>query len=637
MPGKNFFFALVPAILCLIANRASAQANVTENQSTYIYVDAKAGSDSNSGAQSSPFKTIQAAINKADTDNQNNIGVKVIVNPGVYRESVTIGNYKSTGAALTVQAASTGTAIIAGSNVITNWANAGGGIYSHVWTESLGWCAIPSGWPTTFAKIALRTEMAFVNGNPLTQVMSHADLRPGTFFVSDAGSMMYIYPSSSVDVSTASVEAAVRPNTLTISGRSNVVVRGLVFRHAATCMNEAGADIVGSTNVLVDSVQALWNNWTGLGVYSSNKFTIQNSVSSHNGGLGFITAMDQNALLSYNESDYNNWRGAQAALFDWGMGGTKLMYMRSTTVQNHFSYNNLGQGLWFDTDNKNITVNNATLSGNVMSALQIEANEGPITIENSHICWSGAGVNILNSQSLSIKNNTLYNNSGTGIYDGAEIFVAGFAGGHPITDWVTGEAYNLLTTGTVLTGNTFEDASTGQHVFGTYLGGNDWSQFANTLSAGTNQWYDPSTANNFMIPSGKLVNLQGWQSVVTTDYTSTWAKPSTSPVTACTAPAPSFTDFSLSLDRESYAMSAGKAAAHLRVNSFGYGTVTLALSGLPAGVTATLSSNSLVSGPVTITFSASTSVTSKVVPITIWASSGARVHYITVNVNVSPA
>lgn len=125
MPSKNFFFALVPAILCLIANRASAQANVTENQSTYIYVDAKAGSDSNSGAQSSPFKTIQAAINKADTDNQNNIGVKVIVNPGVYRESVTIGNYKSTGAALTVQAASTGTAIIAGSNVITNWANAG--------------------------------------------------------------------------------------------------------------------------------------------------------------------------------------------------------------------------------------------------------------------------------------------------------------------------------------------------------------------------------------------------------------------------------------------------------------------------------------------------------------------------------
>jgi hypothetical protein len=71
--------------------------------------------------------------------------------------------------------------------------------------------------------------------------------------------------------------------------------------------------------------------------------------------------------------------------------------------------------------------------------------------------------------------------------------------------------------------------------------------------------------------------------------------------------------------------------------SFGYGTVTFAIAGLPAGVTATLSSQSLVSGAVTVTFTASASAAKKMVPITIWATSGARVHYITVNVNVSPA
>ena len=637
MSVKTVFFAFLPAILFGIANRASAQASVTENQTTSIYVDAKAGSDSNSGVQSSPLKTIQAAIDKADTDNQKGIGVKVIVNPGVYRETVSIDNYKSTSAVLTVQAASTGSAVISGSDVITNWANAGSGIYSHVWTESLGWCSIPSGWPTTFAKIALRTEMVFVNGIPLTQVMSHADLRSGTFFVSDAGSMMYIDPSPSVNMSTATVEAALRRNTLTISNRSNVVVRGLVFRHAAACMNQTGAAVSGSSNVLIDSVQALWNNWGGLGLYNSSKLTVQNSVSSHNGGVGFMGARDQNVLLNFNESDYNDWRGAQAALFDWGMGGTKLMYMRNATVQNHFSYNNQAQGLWFDTDNKNITINNATLSGNVMSALQLEANEGPITVENSHICSSGAGINILNTAGLTVKNNVLYNNGGTGIYDAAEIFVAGFAGGHKITDWITGQAYNLLTTGTVVTGNTLLNASAGQRVFGTYLGGNDWTQFANSLNASSNKWYDASTASSFMIPAGKMVNLAGWQSAVTTDYDATWAQPATSPVAACTAPAPTFTDFSLGLDRESYSMSAGKATAKLRVNSFGYGTVTLAISGLPAGVTATLSSKSLVSGAITMTFSASASAAKKVVPITIWANSGARVHYITVNVNVSPA
>ena len=149
--------------------------------------------------------------------------------------------------------------------------------------------------------------------------------------------------------------------------------------------------VYGSSNILFDSVQALWNNWGGLGIYSTNNFTVQNSVASHNGGMGIIAAHDQNALLNFNETDYNNWRGAEAALFDWGMGGTKLMYMRNTTVQNHFSYNNLAQGLWLDTDNKNVTVNNATLSGNVLAGLQLEANQGPIELQNSSICsqWRG--------------------------------------------------------------------------------------------------------------------------------------------------------------------------------------------------------------------------------------------------------
>ena len=149
--------------------------------------------------------------------------------------------------------------------------------------------------------------------------------------------------------------------------------------------------------------------------------------------------------------------------------------MPNTTVQNHFSYDNQAQGLWFDTDKKNITIDNVTLWSNVMAGLQLEANEGPITAENSHICSSGAAINILND-SGTLKSNTLYNNSGTGIYDGAEIFVAGFAGGHKITDWLTGETYNILTTNTVMTGNTFQNASNGQRFFGTYLQGNDWSQ-----------------------------------------------------------------------------------------------------------------------------------------------------------------
>jgi hypothetical protein len=630
------FFSL-PAILCLLGICAHAQANVNENASRYIYVDANNGSDGNSGSSGSPFRTIQAAINEANSSNRDGVSVKVIVNPGVYRESVTIGSYRSTGASLTVEAASTGKAVIAGSDVLSNWNDQGNGIYTHAWTANFGACDVPSGWPTNFAEIARRTEMLYVNGKPLTQVMSTSQLKPGTFFASEAGNTVYAYPDSSVDLNNATVETGARPLTLNISGRSNIAIRGLVFRHAASCMNTVGVIVYGSDNILFDSVQALWNNWGGLGFYSTNNLTVQNSVASHNGGLGIMGANDQNALLSSNETDYNNWRGAQAALFDWGMGGTKLMYMRNTTVQNHFSYNNQAQGLWFDTDNKNININNATLSGNVLAGLQLEASQGPIKLLNSDICRNGGGVNMLNAQGVAIQNNNLYDNGGTGNFDAGEIFVAGFANGHGITDWLSGVFTNIFTTGTVISGNTVTNASPGQEIFGTYLQANDFSLFANSVSAWSNTYSDGATTASFSLVNGKKVDLPGWKAAVTSDYGSNWDSSPGSAPGSCAAPTPDYTDFSLGLNREHYTMTGGKAVAKVRVSSFGSGAVNLSVSGLPDGVSASFSDSNVWSGLVTLTFSATSWAGSQTVPVTIWAVSGSRVHSMTFNLAVTPS
>jgi hypothetical protein len=173
-------------------------------------------------------------------------------------------------------------------------------------------------------------------------------------------------------------------------------------------------------------------------------------------------------------------------------------------------------------------------------------------------------------------------------------------------------------------------------VFGTYLGGTDWTQFASTLNAGSNTWYDPGTSNSYKVVNGKVVNLAAWQSAVQTDYTSIWQAPATSPVAGCTAPKPSFADFNVNLNSNTYAMSAGKAVATARVNSFAYGTVNLQISGLPGGVTATLSPSSLVSGTVTITFTAASTAVKQTVPITLWGISGSRVHNVTFYLSVSP-
>ena len=644
MHYSKSFRILFLAAVAIAGSRAQAQVIATQTPTNTIYVDSAKGSDVvanlvTAGTTTAPLQSIQAAVNLANTRNTQNVATTIMVNPGVYRESINISGVQGqTAAPLVIQASTTGSTVISGSDVLTGWQPVSGhsGTYWHSWNYNFGECAIPSGWPTSIPAITRRTEMVFVNNVPLTQVLSESQLRPGTFFVDEATNQILITPASGTSVSTAKIEAAVRPQIFTISGRSYVTVKGMIFQHANSCINKPAAVIVGSSHVTVDNVQAIWNNWGGLQLAGDSYVTVENSIASHNGGVGFMGDQDVSTVFSYTESDFNNWRGAEGAFYNWGMGGTKLFQMHTATVQDHYSYGNQAQGLWFDTDNKNVTINNVTVAGNTMSALQLEANEGPLTVENSHFCTSLAGVTTLNQEQLTMKYNSFYNNGGFGQYPG-EIFIAGRPGGHVIYDWQTGQYYDLRTTGTVLTSNNFEDASSGQHVFGTYLSGTDWSDFASSLSASGNRWYDPSTAYSFMLPSAHLVNFSGWKSAVGTDYSSYWTTPSTSPVSACSIPYFSYTDFTVNLNLQSFSMSAGHVTIGVKVANYGYGTVNLSVSGLPSNVSASFSKTSLSGGIVNLSLSATKYAANQTVPITVWGISGSRVHPVTVNVHITPA
>jgi|GEM_PF-1061545 len=628
------------AVLAVAGPFARSQANVVENQTTSLYVDAQTGSDSNSGSSSSPLKTIQAAVNKANTNNQKSIGTRIIVNAGVYREAVSVDPVSGlTSVPLTIEAATNGTAIIAASDVLAGWSADPqySGAYVANWTPTQSTCALPSGWPVV-QEIALHTEMLFVNGAAMTQVLAYSDLKPGTFFVNTTDGTVHVWPTAGVDPSTAIIEVASRAKTVSVVSRSNIVLRGLVFEHAASCINASGASVTSSSNVLLDSIQANWNNWGGLAVSSSTKITVQNSIASYNGGVGFQGSKDQATLYTNNETDYNNWRGAQATLYNWASGGAKFFQMRTTSVQGHSSYNNQAQGLWFDTDNQNITINNGTLVGSYNAALQLERNEGPITLENSHLCSSGVGVNVLTTQGLTVNNNVFYNNGATNKLQ-AQFYLAGSAGGINITNWQTGQVYDLFTTGTVMSGNAFVDALPGQFVFGTYLSGTDWTDFTGSLKSGNNTWYDPTTPNAFRIVNGKNVDLTGWQSATGGDYNSVWASPASSPASACAVPTTTYPDFNVSVDNSAYTMTSGRATATVRVNSFNFGAVNLSVSGLPAGVVASFSSVSLTSGFSILTLTASSTSAAQTVPVTLWAVSGDRVHSATFNLtmNANPA
>lgn len=500
-----------------------AQANVAENQSTVLTVDARSGSDVSAGI-SQPLKTLQAAVDKALVNNSHGIGTRVLINPGVYRETLKFNaSNGQTAAPITIEAVQTGAVTISGSDLLTHWfqGSVNRSIYTHAWNYNLGICAVPSGWPSGIQPIVRHREMLFVNNVALTQVLSSSQMRSGTFFVDQSSHVVHAWPASGTNMTTAKVEIAVRPEVLNVSGRNNIVFRGLVLQHAASCINHNGANVNSSTNVLFDSVQVKWNNWGGLGINSSNGITVKNSVASHNGGVGFTGFHSRNALYEFDESDFNNWRGAMGGLYDWGMAGAKFMGMHTATVTNFYAYRNQAQGLWFDTDNKNITISNVHIAESTLANLQLEANEGPVSLTNSTFCSGGIGVIAVNTEHITATGNIFYNNGNTS-GNGAQFYLAGNPGGRHITDWETHQSYLLYTSHMILKNNVFQDSGAGQRAFGTFLSGNDWNQFAWNLTGSGNRWYDPTSTRKFVLPSNKQTDLRGWQSATRTDYASSW-------------------------------------------------------------------------------------------------------------------
>src|SRR5437868_1596040 len=209
---NRFVPALAFAALLACETVAWSQANINESLETNtVYVDAVNGSDNNPGTKQLPFKTIAFAVGAAVSSNQSSLGTKVIVNPGTYREALTMDySYKDTMLPITIQAATTGQAIISGADVSTGWNVYSGrsGVYTNSWPNQWGLCALDSGsgTPPPEEDIVRRREMVIVNGTNMSQVMALGAMRIGTFYVDETKGTIYLWPPTGTNMSTATVE-----------------------------------------------------------------------------------------------------------------------------------------------------------------------------------------------------------------------------------------------------------------------------------------------------------------------------------------------------------------------------------------------------------------------------------------------
>ncbi len=612
---------------------AFGQANVIENQATYVYVDALQGNDANTGVNK-PVRSIGAAVRIANSYASRNMGVRIKVEPGTYREEVSVGwsRYNPT---LTIEAAHPGTVVVSGSDVYQNWQQTEkSAIYVHSFA-GIGTYHPPATWGLGNTQpIMFRREMVFINKVMLTQVMAESQLQAGTFYVDDSAQQIQICPAAGTDMSTAMVEVAIRPHTIYVRSRSNVVIRGLILEHAASEFDDNGLEVDSGSNILIDSVTSYWNNFGGIHVGGTTNATIQNSVASYNGGVGINATRSRNGLFQFNETDYNNWRGAQAAFYDWGMGGFKFFTSHGNTIKQHYAYNNSGEGLWFDTDNREITVDGATLVGNSVTNLQLELNYGPISVSNSTLCYGQTGINLVNTEQITLSGNTLFGNGGNGAHTEPALYLEGKQGGRHFTDWETGVYHNVISQKLTMKGNVIVDAVPNQEVFDTYLTGSDWAPFGETFQAAGNRYFDAVNAKSFFTPRGRLT-LSGWQAMTGQDQASEWA--GVAAPRGCSVPPPAFADFALQLDAASYSASKGVATIRVRIKSFNLNQpVSLSVAGLPPAVQAAFAPAGVAAAATATGAQASITLTAKThqgtVPVVIFARSGNRVHNVYVNV-----
>jgi len=638
--------------MCLLASCGLAWGQATVNEGlekANVYVDGGSGLDSNPGTPALPFKTIGKAQRVADGNNTRKLGTHVWIAPGNYREAVSLTtSEKTTTLPITFEASTPGTVVISGSDVWTGWQpipkipGAYRRWFGYVWqpcpTDPLG---------PFEQQIVLRREMVFVNGTPLTQVLTLKDMATGSFYVDETQNHeIYMKPAIGTDMNSAIVEVSTRPVLFMAQNRSDIVLRGLTFEQGGSCRDQDQVAFVGSNNILIDNDSFNWGNAGGIGFSTTSNFTVQNSRALHNGQQGFGSFEAKYGLWTANEADYSNWRGAQGGIYGWGGGGFHFFAQHNNTVNGAKVFFNMTHGVHWDTDDENVSASNLIASGNLRVGAFVEKSQGPISISDSYICnnsplglYFDGGLSLRASTAVSSAGNVIANNAGS------QVQAIGDPAGAPIpvTNYETGQVYNLVTGNVTMTSNTIE-GTTGQQLFDDYnQAGAAWTNFLATLDSDHNTWWSDSVAQPFTEPVPAYftsVPWEGWLSTTGQDKHSVFQKPAADGTGPCQVAADGPDFWFVDQDQGALTVTPGSSAVYtlLEIPVGGFNsTTTLTDSGVSqvSGATASWSVTSLPgSGSVTYTVTTGAATHRGKYPIVLAAHSGNITRTVTVSLTV---
>jgi hypothetical protein len=497
-----------------------AWAAVPVTQSVYVDGTNPQASDQNAGTEVLPFKTINKGVQVAVNNNRNNVGTRVLIKAGKYRESISLSG-QQTDAPIVMEGI--GQPIVSGSDVWTGWRQIGA-VYSHSWPYKWGLAAVPTSWQSyvTVKDIVRRREMVFVNGKLFNQVLSYAELQQGSFYVDETGGIIYVQPPSDLNMSTAVIEVAVRPRIFSATGKANLTLKNLIFEHANPFLDDWGVWFYNCSNIVVEDCQFRWSNWNSAGFSSSSKLTIRRNKANNNGSAGLTTNRTRDTLFEDNEMNYNNWRGVKGGFTDWVAAGIKNLRMRNGTFIRQKCAFNDAHGLWFDTDCSNVNVQDASIYGNLENGIFIEASQGPFAVRTSRIYGNrNRGVRISKAAQVTLESNAFYDN---GV---AQIFLTGnYDTPWQVTDWETGALISIYWEKYTIRYNAIEGAKADQALFKmSPLISSLRGRFLSSFISDYNVWYHPFSTRVFQLYGGSLIDFTTWKSQTGQDKNSVFQDP----------------------------------------------------------------------------------------------------------------
>jgi hypothetical protein len=372
------------------------------------------GSDKARGTRDQPFGDLQKAVRQLFNHKKAGRDVKLVLADGVYRQTFKDWRPIRNDAVAVIEAAHPRKAILKGSDVWTGW-QAHQGRWVHHWPYDWG----PDGRPGP-PGLVQRSEMIFVDGRLMRQVLKAQDLAPGTFHVDETRNRVVIDPPSEARLKQARIEVATRTRLGFFAKKRNVIVRGLKITHSRA--DGAGSiKFRDSDNLLIEDCMATWNNLSGFRMQFCNDVTYRNTVANHNGVQGFMATRIKNVRYEDCEQSYNCWRTDWAGRGGWGT--SKWMHAHRLTLDGFRAVGNRSPGIWVDIDNTDVLIQEAYVVGNRGRGIFLEASQGPLAVRRSLIANTKAvprgdqfmfhgGISISTSRHVTIENNILYNNHG---------------------------------------------------------------------------------------------------------------------------------------------------------------------------------------------------------------------------------